>query len=160
MTVPRSEPDPPVAVGRVGKPHGLDGAFVVELPSDDPGRYRVGARLVVDGEDAEIVVSRRVGRGRFAIRLDRPVTRGTELFVRRSALPAPEPDTWYAFELQGLAVRTDEGDELGEVVAVYPGVANDNLELSDGRLIPLIDDAVLEVDVNGRRIVVRAAFLG
>ncbi len=47
-----------VAVGRVGKPHGIEGAFFVEEPSDDPGRYAKGARLFADGEPAEIVQSK------------------------------------------------------------------------------------------------------
>ena len=33
-----------VVVGRVGKPHGIGGAFVVEHPSDDAARFAVGAR--------------------------------------------------------------------------------------------------------------------
>ena len=51
-------------VGRVGRPHGLDGAFVVERGSDDESRYAVGAVLHVDGVPATITLSRRVGRGR------------------------------------------------------------------------------------------------
>ena len=42
---------------------------------------------------------------------------------------------------------------------VAPGVANDNLELDDGRLVPLIEDAIRELDVEGRRIVVDRGFL-
>ena len=33
-----------VPVGRVGKPHGIAGAFFVEDASDDPERFAVGAR--------------------------------------------------------------------------------------------------------------------
>jgi len=38
-----------VQVGRVGRPHGLDGAFVVERGSEDESRYAVGSVLYVDG---------------------------------------------------------------------------------------------------------------
>ena len=41
-----------IQVGRVGKPHGLEGAFVVEEASDDPERFAVGATLLVGGEPA------------------------------------------------------------------------------------------------------------
>ena len=54
-------------VGRVGRPHGLDGAFVVERASEDESRYAVGSMLYVDGEPATITLSRRVGRGRPAV---------------------------------------------------------------------------------------------
>ena len=154
-----SDDDRLVAIGRVGRPHGLDGAFVVERASDDERRWRVGATLLVDGEPATVEVSRRVGGGRRAVRLDRPVRRGAELAVRMSDLPAPGPDSYYAFELVGLAVLDEAGDELGRVAEVRPGVANDNLELDDGTLVPLIEDAVRAVDVEAGRIVVARGFL-
>ena len=35
-----------VVVGRVGRPHGLDGSFFVEEPSDDDRWFETGARLL------------------------------------------------------------------------------------------------------------------
>jgi len=148
-----------VPVGRVGRPHGLDGAFVVERASDDEQRWHVGAVLLVEGVPATIELSRRVGGGRRAIRFDRPVERGAVLAVRAADLPAPGPDSFYAFQLVGLAVVDGEGRELGRVTEVHPGVANDNLELGDGTLVPLIDDAVRSVDLAAGRIVVEGGFL-
>ncbi len=147
-------------IGRVGRPHGLDGAFVVEHASDDDRRWEVGASLLVDGRPATIEVSRRVGGRRRAIRLDRPVDRGAELSVDAAELPPPDPDSYYAFELVGLLVVDEDDDTLGRVVAVLPGAANDNLQLEDGVLVPLIEDAVRSVDLEGRTIVVDRAFLG
>jgi 16S rRNA processing protein RimM len=149
-----------VPIGRVGRPHGLDGAFVVEQASEDERRWSVGSTLLVDGEPATIEVARRVGGGRRAIRLDRPVRRGGELAVRRTDLPPTDPDSYYAFELVGLVVVGDDGVDIGRVVGIYPGVANDNLELADGRLIPLIGDAIRDVDLSTGRIVVDDGFLG
>ena len=149
-----------VPVGRVGRPHGLDGAFVVERASDDERWWEVGAAVLVDGAPATIELSRRVGGGRRAIRLDRRVERGAELAVHVSELPLPEADSYYTFQLVGLAVVDEEGRELGVVVEVHPGVANDNLELADGTLVPLIDDAVRTVDLAAGRIVVVRGFLG
>ena len=135
-----------VPVGRVGRPHGLDGAFVVEQGSDDPCRYAVGAELHVDGVPAKITVSRRVGRGRHAIRLDRAVERGTTLTVLRSQLP-PLPDgEYYAFQIIGLRVEEVGGRECGIVKDLLPGPANDNLELEDGTLVPMIEDAIAAID--------------
>ena len=42
-----------VQVGRVGRPHGLNGAFFVEQASDDPDRFTVGTTLLVAGEPTE-----------------------------------------------------------------------------------------------------------
>lgn len=153
------DPDRLLPIGRVGRPHGLDGSFVVEHASDDPRRWAKGARVYVDGEPAEIVSTRRVGKGRPAIRLDREVPRGSDLTIRASELPASDPDAWYVFELIGLRVEEEGGRPLGTVVGLYPGVTNDNLELDDGTLVPLIDAAVRDVDVAGGRIVVAAGFL-
>ena len=71
-----------VKVGRVGKPHGLDGSFFVEHASEEAERFAKGAMLHVDGEPAEIVASKR-SRGRPVIRLDREPPRGAELAVPR-----------------------------------------------------------------------------
>ena len=145
-------------VGRVGRPHGTDGAFVVERASDEAARFEVGARLWVEGEQAEVVVSRRVGGGRRAIRLDRSVARGSELAVRRADLPEPEEGSYYIFQLVGLAVEESSGRALAPVADVEAGVANDTLVLEDGVLLPLVEDCVLDVDLDARRIVVATGF--
>jgi len=154
-----TDPERLVQVGRVGRPHGTDGAFVVEQASDDEQRWSVGATVLVEGEPARITLMRRVGGGRRAIRLDRPAPRGAELSVRLADLPVPEPDSYYAFQLVGLAVLDEAGTAVGVVADVSPGVANDNLALDDGRLVPLIEDAIREIDLEGRRIVVAQGFL-
>lgn len=150
---------PDVPIGRVGRPHGLDGAFVVDGASEDERRWTVGAQLFVDGVPASVELSRRVGGGRRAIRLDRAVTRGAALTIPVSALPPPDPDSWYAFQLVGLAVEEEGGRVLGRVVEVHSGIANDNLELDDGRLLPLVEDAIRKVEPDRGRIVVTSGFL-
>jgi 16S rRNA processing protein RimM len=148
-----------VKVGRVGKPHGLEGAFVVEEASEAEERFALGARLVVNGTAAEIVESKRA-RGRPVIRLDRPVERGAELQVPRNSLPEPEAGSYYVFQLVGLAVEEEGGKTLGQVVEVAPGVANDVLELDTGLALPLVDACVQQVDLDAGRIVVRRGFTG
>ena len=145
-------------MGRVGRPHGLDGTFVVEDASEDPRRFEVGATLLVDGEPATIVLSRRAGGGRPAIKLDRRVERGAELAVRREDLPAPEEGSYYVADLVGLDVVEEGGAVLGIVSDVLPGVANDILELDSGLLLPLVEDCVREVQLAQRRVLVAAGF--
>jgi 16S rRNA processing protein RimM len=147
-----------VFVGRVGRPHGIDGAFVVADGSDDPRRFAVGASLRVNGEPAEVVLSRRVGKGRVAIKLDRPVERGTALTILRSDLPPTEPDSYYVADLLGLEVLEEGERTLGVVSDVHPGPANDALELDSGLLLPLVEDCILSVDLSQRRIVVARGF--
>jgi 16S rRNA processing protein RimM len=146
-----------VVVGRVGRPHGVDGAFVVEGGSDDPGRFDVGATLLVDGKRAEVVASRRVGKGRTAIKLDRAVERGAELAVARADLPEPDEGSYYVADLVGLEVL-DGSTRVGAVRDVLPNPANDVLELDTGLLLPLVEDCIREVDLAGRRILLNPGF--
>ncbi|MBA2294828.1 MAG: hypothetical protein H0W16_06820 [Actinobacteria bacterium] len=148
-----------VPIGRVGRPHGLDGAFVVVDASDDERRWEIGACLLVDGSPATVELHRRVGGGRHAIRLDRPVERGATLTVSLTDLPPPDPDSYYAFQLVGLTAVEDGGRELGRITEVHLGLANDNVELDDGRLVPLIEDAIRAIDLEERRVVVTPGFL-
>ncbi len=146
-----------VVVGRVGRPHGLDGSFVVENASDDARWFAVGSRLLVEGAELEVVAARRAG-GRPVIRLAGDVARGTPLEVLREALPPTGEDEYYTFELVGLEV-VEQGDRpLGRVVAVIPGVANDALELDGGALLPLVGECVRDIDLEAGRILVAPGF--
>jgi 16S rRNA processing protein RimM len=146
-----------VAVGRVGKPHGLGGAFFVEAASEDSSRFAVGASLYVDGRKARVVECKR-SRGRPVIRLDTDAPRGAALEVDRASLPEPEADHYYVAELIGLEVVDEDGRRLGTVVDVPGGVANDVLELDSGLALPFVAACVREVDMPARRIVVVSGF--
>jgi 16S rRNA processing protein RimM len=147
-----------VVVGKVGRPHGLDGSFFVEHASEDDQRFDKGAVLYVDGEPVEVVASKR-SRGRPVIRLDREAPRGAELAVPRDELPAPGEDEYYEFQLVGLEAVEDGGRELGRVVALHAGPANDALELEGGLLLPLVGACVLQVDPEAGRILVAQGFV-
>jgi 16S rRNA processing protein RimM len=146
-----------VKVGRVGRPHGLDGSFFVEHPSDDERWFSVGRRLHADGRRATVVASKR-SAGRPVIRLDHEVPRGAELAVPREDLPPPAEDEYYEFQLVGLHAVEEGGRELGRVVAVHPGPANDALELEGGLLLPLVAACVQQVDLEAGRIQVARGF--
>jgi 16S rRNA processing protein RimM len=148
---------PLVEVGRVGRPHGLDGSFVVEDASEDVERFSAGARVFLDGEPATVAASKRAG-GRLVVRLDRPARRGAALAVQRADLPETRAGEYYVFQLAGLAVEEEGGRPLGRVQDVAPGVANDVLELDTGLALPLVEDCVLSVDLERGRIVVAQGF--
>jgi 16S rRNA processing protein RimM len=148
-----------VVVGRVGKPHGLDGGFFVERPSEREDVFAPGATLFAGGEPTTVVTSRHGSGGRPVIRLDRHVERGAELAVERATLPQlADADEFYVFQLVGLSVEQEDGRLLGRVreVLQYPG--NDVLELDSGASLPLVEACVWQVDLPGGRIVVAAGF--
>jgi 16S rRNA processing protein RimM len=146
-----------VAIGKVGRPHGIDGAFFVEQPSDDQRWWKTGARFLAGGAPVE-VVAHRMSSGRPVIKLEPPVERGVLLEVERGDLPATAEDEYYAFELIGLQVVEETGRSLGTVKAVTPGVANDVLELDSGVLLPMVEDCIRAVDLAGGRIEVAEGF--
>ena len=149
-----------VRVGRVGKPHGLDGGFFVERASERQDVFAQGATLYAAGEPATVVGSRRGSGGRPVIVLDREVERGAELAVARATLPSlTDEDEFYVFQLVGLSVEEEGvGRLLGRVreVLEYPG--NDVLELDSGASLPLVEACVRQVDLAGGRIVVAVGF--
>lgn len=149
--------------GRVGRPHGLDGSFHVTRPRGV--LLKLGGALRIGSKVFEIV--RRAGtEDRPILRLlgvdDRAgieALRGADLMVERAdAPPLPDGEYWPE-DLEGCAVVTAEGRELGVVERMRPLPSCEVLEVGD-LLVPMVGDAVLSVDVIARRIVVDHAFLG
>jgi 16S rRNA processing protein RimM len=140
-----------VTAGRVGKPHGLDGSFYVEGPRHP---LPEGTALVLGSET--YTVDRRAGTD------DRPL-------VHLSGLADPRPHIgeallvedeleegeWLASDLVGLTVPG-----MGVVARVVDSPSCSVLELEDGTLIPLISDAVREIDLGSGEIHVNREFLG
>jgi 16S rRNA processing protein RimM len=147
-----------VRVGRVGRPHGLDGSFFVEGPSEREDVFATGRVLYVGDDPLQIVASKRGSQNRPVIRLERRVERGAELAVPRDSLPPLGEDEYYAFELVGLAVEEEGGRLVGYVSDVLEYPANDVLELDSGLTLPLVSACVLEVDVERGRIVIAPGF--
>jgi 16S rRNA processing protein RimM len=146
-----------VAVGRVGKPHGLAGAFFVEDASEDPNRFVVGTELLVAGEPVRIVESKHA-RGRPVIRLDRRVERGAALEIPKEVLAPVAEDEYYVFQLVGLDVEEEGGGSLGRVTDVAPGVANDVLGLNSGVSLPMVEECIRAVDLETGRILVAPGY--
>jgi len=142
-----------VTAGVVGRTHSLDGSFYVERPDHPFDRDTV---VRIDGR--EHAVDRRAGTD------DKPLVRlagiGTREAARalRGQLMLVEASLtegeWLAEDLVGCRV---EG--LGAVVQVIDAPSCDLLELEGGELVPLISDAVLSVDLEGRTIEIDRRFL-
>ena len=95
-----------VEVGRVGKPHGLAGAFFVERASSDPARFAVGAQVLVEGDPAVVVESKQSG-GRPVIRLDRSV--GARRGVAGRPLRASTPGRRFVLRDRSGRARSGRG---------------------------------------------------
>jgi 16S rRNA processing protein RimM len=154
--------------GRVGRPHGLDGSF--HVVDANPSLLEQGARLTIAGGEREIV--RRAGTdAQVILRLDgsedraaAEALRGEELLVARDRAPELGPDEWWAEDLEQCAI-TDGEHQVGTVRRLLALPSCDVLEVARSDrpgdlLVPLIDDAVREVDIQQRRIDVDLRFLG
>ena len=113
-----------VAVGRVGKAHGIRGDAFVEPWTDAPDeRFEPGVRLSTEPADRGplTVESARQHSGKLVVHFagvdDRnaiEALRGTVLLVPASARPPIEdPDEFYDTDLIGLSVRTVAGQAAG-----------------------------------------------
>jgi len=88
--------------------------------------------------------------------------RGQDVLVARALLAPLAEDEWLAEDLIGCSVIAGERD-LGSVGRLLAYPSCDLLEVpsaSGALLIPLISDAVLDVDVEAKRILVDGSFLG
>jgi 16S rRNA processing protein RimM len=156
-----------ISVGRVGRPHGLDGSFHVTQPRE---RVLQAARtLVVEGSEVEIVrhdgtPARPILKLAGVSSRERvEALRGTDLWVPRAAAPPLDEDEWLAEDLVGC--RVVDGDRVVGVVAkLLPYPSCELLEVqrpeAPSLLVPLISDAVRTVDAGAQLIDVNLAFLG
>jgi 16S rRNA processing protein RimM len=149
----------PILMAVIGAAHGIRGELRVKTFTSDPlalGRY--GPLYAKDGRAFEILDIRPAGTVavvRFKGIDDRnaaEATKGTELFVDRSALPDDtEGGEFYHADLIGLAVRDENNEMVGNVTAVQNYGGGDILEItlggSKGVLIPFTQAAVPLVDV-------------
>ena len=80
--------------------------------------------------------------------------RGSEVSVRREALPAPEQGKYYLTDLVGLEVVNEQGQALGVVRRIFSNGAQDVMEVAGDRtrLLPWVAAVVKEVDLPNRRV--------
>ena len=145
-----------ISAGTVGRPHGLDGSFYVDHPTE---AIAVGDEVEIAGRS--FVIERLAGTDRRPIVrvngiADRDAAgglRGERLLVAAGPL---EEGEFFTADLIGCRV---EG--LGEVRGVIQAPSCDLLEVGDEKvLVPLIGDAVTSIDLEARSIEVDRRFLG
>src|SRR4051794_6245992 len=157
-----------LVVGLVRGVHGLKGAVRVEILSDNPDRFAAGSVLHREGDDRAltIVSAHRDGPGllmRFAeIKTREAADALRDSYLEADAAELPS-DTFYWHDIEGCAVVTTDGRDLGTVADVFRvgeaevyvvrGVAGETL-------IPAVSDVVTELNIAEKRIVVDAATLG
>ena len=135
---------PLLEIGRITKPHGLQGEVLVSLTTTEMSRLAPGA--VVQAGDRELVVRRSQVHGqRWIVDFDGLTSREAAESVQGTVLRAsPKTDAddgdenaLWVHELIGVSVVDLAGRDLGTVVTVHDNPASDLLELESGDLVPL-----------------------
>jgi len=152
-----------IRIGQVMGAYGLDGAVKVLPLTDFEDRFDSGADLLLEGAERKVEWSR-PGQPGLVVKLrgidNRSVAelfRGRYLEVSEDKLRPLDEGRFYHHQVVGLAVATRSGKPLGMIAEVLERPANDVWVSHDGsieHLIPATKDAVLEVDLETRRVVV------
>jgi 16S rRNA processing protein RimM len=157
--------EPTVAVGRITRPHGVQGEVAVAVISEVEDRFAPGATVwLEDGRALTIDASRSHG-DRLLVRFREVADRTQAEALAKALLVVPEsmspelPEgSWWDHEVIGSRVHTDTGRDLGELRDVIHTAANDVWSVVDGAgteaLIPVLRDVLAEVDVAAKHIVV------
>jgi 16S rRNA processing protein RimM len=158
-------------VGRVVKPHGVHGELMVNPSTDSADlRFAVGSVLFVTSRDGAVlrsltVTAARPHTGRLLVCFEGVDGRDAAEELRGAPLcadpvdlpPIEDPDEFYDHQLEGLAVVTVSGAEVGTVREVMHGASGELLvvDREDGgeALVPFVRQIVPEVDVRGGRVV-------
>lgn len=152
-----------IRVGQVMGAYGVEGAVKVMPLTDFDERFERGASLVLNGSSHEVEWSRE-GQPGVVLKLrgidNRTVAemfRGRYLEVPETEMKTLEPGRFYHRQVVGLSAVTAGGESLGAITEVLERPANDVWVSHDGKvehLIPAVKDAVLEVDLAKRQVVV------
>lgn len=161
-----------VLLAIVGGAHGIRGECRVKSFTDVPEDFaRYGPLSDAKGNRYTVKAARpqkNMLLVRFAEVADRNHAErlnGTELFVDRSMLPeSEEDDEFYLEDLEGLDVRSVDGEPIGRVVAVHNFGAGDILEIAPARgptvMIPFSEAAVPELDIEAGILIVEPLAAG
>lgn len=152
-----------IRVGQVTGAYGVEGAVKVIPLTDFQDRFNPGSALVLEGSEREVEWSRATQPG-LVVKLrgidNRTIAelfRGRYLEVPEAAVRALADGRYYHHQVVGLVVQTGSGRPLGTIAEVLERPANDVWVSHDGKvehLIPATRDAVIEVDLEARRVVV------
>ena len=151
-----------VLVGRVTRPHGVQGEVAVEVVSDAPQRFLPGAELSLLPESrvrrTVEVSSARAHHGQLLVRFvgidgrdQAAELRGAALEIESARVPPPPAGSYYYYQLVGCQCRDVEAGVIGRVTEVIEDGGGLLLEVSDDErtvLVPFAVDYVKEIDID------------
>ena len=152
-------------MGRIKGAWGIHGDVKIDLLSDVPDRFEPGNIVHVKNKSTRVQRSRPI-RGGMVVKLDivndrnqAALLRGQEITVKPEQVSPPPQGSYYHFQVLGLDVLSQEGENLGRVREIIETGANDvyvvHLEGRRDVLIPALEDVILDVDLERGSMTVR-----
>ncbi|GIQ68671.1 ribosome maturation factor RimM [Xylanibacillus composti] len=161
------------AVGKIVNTHGIRGEIKVVPQTDFPDvRFASGSKLMLvppealgEGAFPVTVKTARDHKTFLLVRLEEfdninqvEKYKGGQLKVTEDQLLELEEGEYYYYEIVGCSVVTEDGEEIGVVKEVLTPGANDVWVVKRPKgpdlLLPVIDECVLAVDVEAKRVTV------
>jgi len=168
---PAGSPSPgePVflAVGKLGRPHGLRGEIFLRILTDFPERLAPGVMVFLGPDYQPIEIkSQRWHRNALLLSLagyhtpeDVAALTNQYLFVKAEDRPVLPEGEYYHHEMIGLQVLDEQGQVLGTLSQILETGANDVYVVLPHQgpeiLLPAIEDVILEIDLGQRQMRVR-----
>ncbi len=156
-----------ILIGKIQKPHGVDGDLTVFSISDEPERFSPGNSVWVGEDHVEYKVQSR----RFADRTqiihfrglntpeDSGLLRNRLIYTKQAMLPTLPEGEYYHFQLIGLTVMDENGVKIGVLNEVLTTGANDVYLVvdEDGQehLFPAIKSVIIRTDLVQQQMIVR-----
>ena len=147
---------PWLEVGRIGRPHGLNGDVLVTLSTDRPERLDPGTMLRAGSVELEVARSKPY-QDRYLVHFVGHDHRDAIESLRGSVVSAralDEPDTRWVHTVVGAEVVDTDGVSHGRVASVLANPAHDLLVLDDDTLVPVV--FIVEPESSDDRLVVDA----
>ncbi len=149
-------------IGKITGTHGIRGTMRVFPTTEDPARFERLKEVTVEirGKRETFHIQKVAYQKQMILLTLKEITdinvaelykNGRILIPDHDAIPLEE-DEYYTRDLYGLKVVTEEGEELGELTAIYVTGANDVYAVKKGPqekelLIPAIKDCIKKVDL-------------
>ncbi len=160
-----ASPFEPVTVATILGVHGVFGEVRARVQSDVPGRFAPGQVLYILDTPYYIQSANPQPRNQILLKF-RGVTTpdgarqlvGAFLTTPQPAETPLAPGEYFHYQLMGLAVATEEGEDLGTITEILETGSNDVYIVSGPSgdlLIPALAQVVRQVDLDAGRMVVR-----
>jgi 16S rRNA processing protein RimM len=159
-----ADQDALVLLGEIGAAQGLKGEVRISSYTEEAASITSYGPLQDEtGQRIEIESLRATPKALIA-RIKGVTTRSaaeallhTKLYVLREMLPERQEEEWYHADLIGLQALSQDGAQLGEIVAIQNFGAGDLLEVKPKGggatvLVPFTRDTVPEIDAEGGRL--------